>query len=111
MKQVLSAIPEDISGKKVLLAGSINEEEQEMAITLASHGAKVMLVGEKQQEVDQTMAKLRAIGCESNCYGMVANPKNPEDLKVIHDVIERLFRGVDLIINNNFISRTVLNSR
>lgn len=101
MKQVLSNIPADISGKRVLVAGSTKETGQDIVIDLAARGAKVMLVGDKQQEVDQAMERLRSIGCESNCYGMVANPDNPEHLKIVRDVIKRLFRGVDYIITNN----------
>jgi NAD(P)-dependent dehydrogenase (short-subunit alcohol dehydrogenase family) len=64
-------------------------------------GAHLIVLGEKQDEVDQVMSSLEALGSMSHFYGMAADPSNPEDIKIILTVIDRQFHGVDILINNN----------
>jgi len=101
MKNLLKNLPEDISGKTVLVAGGASGTGRDITITLASKGARVMILDENHDDVDQTMSDLRSVDCESNCYGMVADLANPNDIKIILSVIDRHFRGIDILINNN----------
>jgi 3-oxoacyl-[acyl-carrier protein] reductase len=101
MKTLLSRLPADLSGKKILIAGGTKGTGRDITLTLAAMGAKIMLLGENQEDVDRTMAMIQPTGCESNCFGMVADPSNPEDIKIILTVIDRQFRGIDVLINNN----------
>jgi short-subunit dehydrogenase len=94
-------LPEDLSGKKILVAGGTKGVAREITLMLADRGAKVMVLGDCQADLDQTMAELRSRGRESDCYGMVADPADPMDINIILTVIDRQFRGVDILINNN----------
>lgn len=94
-------LPEDLSGRKILIAGGTKGVGREITLMLAERGAKVIVLGEYQSDLDQTMAELRAMGKESDCYGMVADPADPMDINIILTVIDRQFRGVDILINNN----------
>jgi len=101
MKNILAGLPDDITGKRILIAGGASGIGRDITLMLAGMGAKIMLLGENQDDVDQTMRMLQPTGCESNCFGMAANPSNPEDIKIVLTVIDRQFRGIDILINNN----------
>ncbi len=101
INSLLVNLPEDLSGKKILIAGGTRGIGREITLTLADKGAKIIVLGDYQADLDQTMAELRAKGKESDCYGMVADPADPMDINIILTVIDRQFRGVDILINNN----------
>lgn len=94
-------LPEDLSGKKILIAGGTQGIGREITLMLAGRGAKVIVLGDCQADLDHTMAELRLMGRESDCYGMVADPADQMDINIILTVIDRQFRGVDILINNN----------
>ena len=101
INHLMVSLPEDLSGKKILIAGGTKGIGREITLMLAGRGAKVMVLGDCQADLDQTMADLRAMGRESDCYGMIADPADPMDINIILTVIDRQFRGVDILINNN----------
>lgn len=101
INNLMASLPEDFSGKKILIAGGTKGVGREITLMLAGRGAKVMVLGDCQADLDQTMAELRAMGRESDCYGMIADPADPMDINIILTVIDRQFRGVDILINNN----------
>ncbi|HKG06063.1 MAG TPA: SDR family NAD(P)-dependent oxidoreductase [Pedobacter sp.] len=101
MKNLLAKLPEGISGKTILIAGGSNATGQKITLTLAQMGAKLFILGENQLEVDQVLNKLSSFNSCPRYYGMVADPSSLEDIKIILDVIDRQFRGVDILINNN----------
>ncbi|TDQ10028.1 SDR family NAD(P)-dependent oxidoreductase [Pedobacter metabolipauper] len=104
MNNLINHLPEKITGKKILISGGTSNDGQSTALMLAALGAKILIIGQNQDILNETMQKLRTLNRESNCYGMVGNPANPEDLKTIFTVIDRHFRGLDILINNDMLS-------
>jgi len=101
MKNLLANLPADLSGKRIMIAGGTKDYGREITLKLASMGAKLMVLSEEEEALNKTMKLLRAMNCESRCYGMIAEPSDPDDIRIILDVIERHFRGLDILINNN----------
>lgn len=101
MKNIVSQLPEGVSGKTILIAGGSDQAGQKITLSLGQMGASLIILGQNQLEVDQTLEKLRGLGTCARYYGMVADPSSFEDIRVILDVIDRQFRGVDILINNN----------
>ena len=99
MKNLLINLPPDMSGKTVLIAGGTDAIGRKITLSLAEMGANIIVLGEKQNEVDNILSMLP---CKvARYYGMAADPANPEDIRIILTVIDRQFRGVDVLINNN----------
>lgn len=94
-------LPEDLSGRKILIAGGTKGVGRDITLMLAGRGARVIVLGDCQADLDQTMAELRSMGRESDCYGMVADPADQMDINIVLTVIDRQFRGIDILINNN----------
>ena len=101
MKNLLSQLPEGVSGKTILIAGGSDKAGQEITLSLGKMGASLIILGQNQFEIDQTLERLRGLGSCPRYYGMVADPSSLEDIKIILDVIDRQFRGIDVLITNN----------
>lgn len=79
-----------ITGASGVLGGSI-------ARSFVQQGAKVVVVGTKQEKIDATVADLKASGGEA--IGFVCNVLDIEALKSVADVVVAKWGRVDILLN------------
>jgi len=89
---------EAVSGKGILITGGTTGIGRATALLLASLGARVMIFGRHQQELDDAMAHLREVTDEA--HGITADSSNPDDVHRVFDEAERFLGTVDVLVNN-----------
>lgn len=100
MESLNSLIAGRITGKRVLITGGTTGIGRAIAILLASYGARTMFFGRHQEQVDETIAAIKALENETECYGMTADIADPEDISRVFEMVDNRFGGIDILINN-----------
>src|ERR687889_616299 len=77
---------EPVADKSILITGGTTGIGRAIAILLASQGAKVMVFGRHQDDLDEALKDIRAAGGE--VLGLTADVSDPED-------IQRVFKEFD----------------
>lgn len=90
--------PEMIAGKGAIVTGGTTGIGRATAIRLAADGAKVLVCGRHQRELDDAMADLRKAGGEAR--GMTADLSRREDAARLFAEADRLLGRVDILVNN-----------
>jgi NADP-dependent 3-hydroxy acid dehydrogenase YdfG len=90
--------PESIAGKSILITGGTTGIGRAAALMLAAAGAKVMIFGRHEPELNDAMNDLRQTG--GDVFGITADVSKKEDIaKIFQEADERL-GGLDVLINN-----------
>ena len=104
MESLNSLVAGHITGKRILITGGTTGIGRATAILLASHGARIMIFGRHREQVDETIAAIRGLENEADCYGMTADIADPEDISHVFEMVDNRFGGIDLLINNAALS-------
>jgi NADP-dependent 3-hydroxy acid dehydrogenase YdfG len=100
MKTNAAFLPQNISGKRILISGGTTGIGRATAQLLASEGAQVLIFGRNQEQVNETVSAIKESGAEGECYGMVADVAEPDDIKKVFEQVDSQFGGLDVLINN-----------
>jgi len=87
-----------LSGKRVLITGGTTGIGRATALLLASQGARVMIFGRHQQELDDTLSDARENGLELE--SMLADVSEHEEVLKVFRAIDEKFGGLDIMVNN-----------
>lgn len=90
--------PEKIAGKAAIVTGGTTGIGRATAIRLAAEGAKVLICGRHQPELEDAMADLRKAGRE--VHGMTADLSRREDVERLFGEADRLLGRLDILVNN-----------
>ena len=88
---------ESVSGKAVVVSGGTTGIGRETAKLLASQGARVLIYGRHEQELQDALADLQPVG---QVFGMVADQANPEDVGRVFAEADAKLGGVDILVSN-----------
>ena len=98
----------DLTGKVAIITGGNGGLGLGMAKGLAKVGAKVAIVGRKQEKLDKAEAELKAAGYE--VLAVQADVSSEDDVnRMVAETVER-FGRVDILVNNAAISWGVTTS-
>ncbi|AJT41692.1 SDR family NAD(P)-dependent oxidoreductase [Psychromicrobium lacuslunae] len=87
-----------LAGKVALISGSGRGIGREIALKLASEGAKIVVNDLDAEPAEQTVADIAAAGGEAvACHGSVSEPDFAQ--RFVETAVEK-FGGVDIIVNN-----------
>ena len=89
---------EEVAGKGIIVTGGTTGIGRATALLLASRGAKVLIFGRHEEELNDAMNDLRHAG--SDVHGMIADTSKPEDIKRIFEVADAKLGRVDVLVNN-----------
>lgn len=92
-----------LDGKVALALGGNSGIGGAMAQGFAEAGAKVTVVGRKQDKVDSAVARLREIGAEAHGVAADVNDRAALD-KLVNDVVAREGR-IDVLLNSQGVTR------
>ena len=89
---------EPVADKSILITGGTTGIGRATAILLASQGAKVMIFGRHQDDLDEAMKDIREAGGE--VLGLTADVSDPEDVRRVFQEFDRQMDKLDILINN-----------
>lgn len=92
---------ESVAGKSVIVTGGTTGIGRTTALLLASQGAKVLVFGRHEQELNDAMNDLRQGAANGGeVHGMTADAANYEDVQRVFREADQKLGGVDILINN-----------
>lgn len=94
----LSYEPIDIAGKAIVITGGTTGIGRATALLLAAKGARVLIFGRHEPELNDAMNDLREIG--DNVHGITADVSKGDDILRIFEEADKQLGGVDILINN-----------
>jgi NADP-dependent 3-hydroxy acid dehydrogenase YdfG len=89
---------EEVVGKGIIVTGGTTGIGRATALLLASRGAKVLIFGRHENELNDAMNDLRHAG--SDVHGMIADASKSEDIKRIFEAADAKLGRVDVLVNN-----------
>jgi NADP-dependent 3-hydroxy acid dehydrogenase YdfG len=89
---------EEVAGKAVVITGGTTGIGRATALLLASRGARVLIFGRHQPELNDAMEDLRSTGGE--VHGITADTSSVDDIKRVFEEADRALGGVDILINS-----------
>ena len=89
---------EPVADKSILITGGTTGIGRAIAILLASQGAKVMIFGRHQDDLDEALKDIHAAGGE--VLGLTADVSDPEDIQHVFQEFDRQMEKLDILINN-----------
>lgn len=98
--QHLAYQPMDINGKAVLITGGTTGIGRATALLLAAYGAKVMIFGRHERELEDTLESCRRENEEGEIHGLLADSSRKEDIEHVFAAVDRQFGGLDILVNN-----------
>src|SRR4051794_23039335 len=90
---------ESLEGKRIIITGGTTGIGKAAARLLASDGARVLIFGRHQQELNDA---LQEIG--NNAVGLTADASKKQDVERIFNMADEELGGIDILINNAAVS-------
>ncbi|GAB4465097.1 MAG: SDR family oxidoreductase [Armatimonadaceae bacterium] len=88
-----------LDGKSVVITGGTTGIGRATALRLLGAGAKVLVFGRHEQELQDALRDLEAVNGGS-VVGITADTSKPEDVERIFQTADEKLGGVDILINN-----------
>lgn len=89
---------EPVADKSILITGGTTGIGRATALLLASQGARVMIFGRHQDDLDEAMKDIRQTGGE--VLGLTADVSDPEDIQRVFRQFDQQMDRLDILINN-----------
>src|ERR1051325_11275702 len=89
--------PEIVADKSILITGGTTGIGRATAILLASQGARVMIFGRHDKELQDALSDLREAGGEIS--GLTADTANPQDIQRVFQEVDRKMGQLDILVN------------
>ena len=86
-----------VAGKAVIVSGGTTGIGRETAKLLASQGARVLIFGRHEKELEDALADIQPVG---QVHGVVADQADPADVRRVFEEADAKLGGVDILINN-----------
>lgn len=98
MKNITHYLPGTVKDKAVLISGGTTGIGRATAIMLAEMGARVLVFGRHQKELDDAMESLEATGAE--VYGLTADVSEKLGVEAVFRAVDEKLGSLDILINN-----------
>jgi NADP-dependent 3-hydroxy acid dehydrogenase YdfG len=89
--------PLDIAGKCILVTGGTTGIGRATALLLAARGARVMIYGRHEQELNDALSDIKEVG---EAFGITADQARVEDVQRVFEALDANLGGLDILINN-----------
>jgi NAD(P)-dependent dehydrogenase (short-subunit alcohol dehydrogenase family) len=95
-----------VAERAVLVSGGTTGIGRAIARRLALRGARVLVFGRHQAELDEALEEMRGVGGE--VHGLTADQSRTDDLERVFSEVDRRFGRLDVLINNAAVSGGLL---
>lgn len=92
--------PGSLEGKTVLVTGGTTGIGRSTALLLGSYGARVMILGRHQPELDDTLQAFKDAGIEDKVHGLTADISEKKGIEETFKQVDNHFKTLDVLINN-----------
>ncbi|MGV3632086.1 MAG: SDR family oxidoreductase [Bacteroidota bacterium] len=101
MENLTNYLPssEKIADKTILITGGTTGIGRATAYFLVELGAKIMIVGRHEKELEEALEDLKKIN-EANVFGMIADVADQKGIDKIFQAFDHRFGKIDVLINN-----------
>jgi NADP-dependent 3-hydroxy acid dehydrogenase YdfG len=89
---------EPVADKSILITGGTTGIGRATAILLAAQGARVMIFGRQQNDLDEAMKDIREAG--GQVLGLTADVSDPQDIQRVFQEFDQQMDKLDILINN-----------
>lgn len=89
---------EPVADKSILITGGTTGIGRATALLLAAQGARVMIFGRHEQELNDAMNDIREAG--GDVLGLTADVTDPQDIQRVFTEFDRQMDRLDILINN-----------
>lgn len=89
---------EPVTDKSILITGGTTGIGRATAILLAAQGARVMIFGRHEQELNDAMNDIRAAG--GDVLGLTADVTDPAEIQRVFQEFDRQMDKLDILVNN-----------
>lgn len=86
--------------KNILITGGTTGIGRATALLLASHGARVLIFGRHENELNDTLRDAREAGVEQNITGLTADVSRESDVAYVFERADEALGELDVLINN-----------
>jgi len=90
--------PQSVADKSILITGGTTGIGRSTAILLAAQGARVMIFGRHDQELQDAIKDIQATGGE--VLGLTADTSDPEDVQRVFREVDSQMEQLDILVNN-----------
>lgn len=97
---IMENTQQSLQNKKVLITGGTTGIGRATALLLASHGAKVLIFGRHENELNDTLQDARKAGMEANITGVTADVSRESDVAFVFEKADEALGELDVLINN-----------
>jgi NADP-dependent 3-hydroxy acid dehydrogenase YdfG len=92
---------ESIQGKAAVITGGTTGIGRAVALMMAANGARVLILGRHQDELDSAMRDLRSVAAHGGeAHGITADTSSEADIRRLFEEADRALGGVDILVNN-----------
>lgn len=100
MENLKEYLPQNVKGKNVLITGGTTGIGRAIAILLAAQGAKVVIFGRHEPELNDAMEAIASVRPENTPYGFTADVATEEGVQQIFEQTDKKLGTLDILINN-----------
>lgn len=100
----MKTIQESICGKVVIISGGTRGIGFATAVAFLENGAKVAILGSRQETVDHALASIQAMNNAYEVLGFHPNLNNKQEVSTMVDEVVNTWGKIDVLINNAGVS-------
>lgn len=89
--------PENLEGKAVIVTGGTTGIGRATAKLLVERGARVLIFGRDENDLQETLSELQALG---EAHALSADQSKPDEVERVFKTADEKLGGVDILINN-----------
>lgn len=94
---------QEVRGRAVVVTGGTTGIGRATAGLLASRGARLLIYGRHEAELEAALGEIRGAGGE--VHGLLADQSKMEDVRRVFAEADRLLGGVEVLVNNAAVDR------